>query len=71
MPAPLYWRPREYEKEFGQVGARQNFVAGGGLAELTLMFDRVGEVVISVYERGTQVPTWTKTILVKPSPGAA
>ncbi len=68
VPAPLNWRGRSYEKESGSTGPRQNFVARSGPAELELFFDRLGEVVISVYERGAQVPTWTKTIQVLPKP---
>jgi len=67
-PAPLNWRGRSYEKESGPTGPRQNFVARSGASELELFFDRLGEVVITVYERGTQVPTWTKTIQVLPRP---
>lgn len=68
-PAPLNWRGRKYQAGAGDVGPTQNFVAKGGEAELSIQFERVGEVVISVYERGASSPTWTKTIHVVPSPG--
>ncbi|WP_414611793.1 hypothetical protein [Stenotrophomonas muris] len=66
-PAPLNWRGREYQKGTDLFGPTQNFVARGGPAELAIHFERLGEVVISVYERGNPEPTWTKTIEVLPN----
>nr|WP_172407557.1 hypothetical protein [Stenotrophomonas maltophilia] len=70
-PAPLNWRGRRFEKEVGSTGARQRFAARSGPAELELFFDRIGEVVVSVYERGDEVPTWSKTIQVLPRPAGS
>lgn len=67
-PAPLNWRGRKYVPGSAALGPTQNFIARSGPAELEIHFCRLGPVAISVYERGRQIPTWTKTIQVLPKP---
>lgn len=66
-PAPLNWRGREYQRGSAGLGPTQNFVARSGPAELAIHFEWLGEVTISVYERGESSPTWTKNIQVVPA----
>ncbi len=72
-PSPLNWRARDYMEGDGSFGPTQHFSAKAGQAELRIYFCRPGEVGVAVYERGSHVPTWTKTIhvLAAPSPSAA
>lgn len=66
-PAPLNWRSSHYRHATAEIGAQQNFKARSGPAELDIHFKKVGPISIAVYERGAQIPTWTKSIQVMSS----
>lgn len=66
LPPPMNWRPQEYVKGSGISASTQSFKAEEGQVELDIYFTRPGEVAIAAYERGSYVPTWTKTIDILP-----
>lgn len=68
-PAPLNWRSNRYRPATPQIGPSQTFTARPGPAELEIWFEKVGAVYLSVYERGSSVPTWTKEVQVLPVDG--
>lgn len=59
------WISRDYDDT---NGARQNFDAEPGVAELQITFYRVGEVTITATEGVSSTPNWSKTIRVNPAP---
>lgn len=63
-PAPLNWRSNRYQHGSPEFGPHQTFTARSGPAELDIWFERLGQVYLSVYERGASIPTWTKEIRV-------
>ena len=56
------WTTKTYEPE---NGGRQEFDAESGSADMEIVFQREGKVIISVFEGDMRSNTWTKEITVR------
>jgi len=58
------WRHFDLETE-GSKTIRKFKTLKGGILDLEMMFTGVDEIELSVFENGSKVPSWEKTILVE------